>query len=74
MTKLLEDAIERVRQWPAERQIEIAEMLLAFDAAGPDDETDAETLAAIDVGIEQADRGQFAVTKDIEAIFRRFRP
>jgi predicted transcriptional regulator len=73
MTKLLETAIERIRQWPDERQIEIAEMLLALDADDYDGEVDAETLAAIDNGLAQADRGELADPKDIEAIFSRYR-
>jgi hypothetical protein len=32
MTKLLQDVIERVRQWPDERQDEAAEVLLEFEA------------------------------------------
>jgi predicted transcriptional regulator len=73
MTKLLETAIERIRQWPDERQTEIAEMLLALDADDFDDKVDAETLAAIDNGLAQADRGEFADPADIDAIFTRYR-
>jgi len=32
MTKLLQEVIERVRQWPDERQDEAAEVLLEFEA------------------------------------------
>jgi hypothetical protein len=73
MTKLLETAIERIRQWPDERQTEIAEMLLALDADDFADEGDAETLAAIDNGLAQADRGEFADPKDVDTIFTRYR-
>ena len=32
MTKLLQDVIDRVRQWPEDRQDEAAEVLLEFEA------------------------------------------
>ncbi len=72
MTKLLETAIERVRQWPDERQTEIAEMLLALDA---DDfaDNDPELNAALDAAIAAADRGEFADPKDVEAFFAAHR-
>jgi hypothetical protein len=72
MTKLLETAIERVRQWPDERQTEIAEMLLALDADdGVDD--DPELDAALDAAVAQAERGEFADPKDVEAFFAQHR-
>jgi predicted transcriptional regulator len=73
MTKLLETAIDRIRQWPDERQTEIAEMLLALDGDDFDDEVDAETLAAIDNGLAQAERGEFVDPKDFDEIFSRYR-
>jgi hypothetical protein len=72
MTKLLETAIERVRQWSDERQTEIAEILLALDADdGVDD--DPELDAALDAAVAQAERGEFADPKDVEAFFAHHR-
>jgi hypothetical protein len=73
MTKLLETAIERVRQWPDERQTEIAEMLLALDGDDFDDDVDAETLAAIDEGLADIAQGRLADPAAVEALFARFR-
>jgi hypothetical protein len=75
MTKLLDDAIERVRSWPAERQKEIAELLLALDgderAEMEADDPDLE--ADLDAALGEAEQGKFADPKDVEAFFAKHR-
>ena len=45
----MDQALERVRHWSAERQQVAAELVLALDAMGDEPvEVDAETLAALD--------------------------
>jgi predicted transcriptional regulator len=60
MTKLLERAIERVRELPAKDQDALANALLSITGeeravVGLDDET----RAAIEEGLAQAERGEF---------------
>jgi predicted transcriptional regulator len=60
MTKLLERAIERVRELPAQDQDALANALLSITG----EETtvvhlDDETRAAIEEGLAQAERGEF---------------
>jgi predicted transcriptional regulator len=60
MTKLLERAIERVRELPDEEQDALAKALLSLTgeqiAAVP---LDAKARAAIEEGLAQAERGEF---------------
>jgi predicted transcriptional regulator len=60
MTKLLEQAIERIRELPAKDQDALANALLSITG----DETavvhlDDETRAAIEEGLAQGERGEF---------------
>jgi predicted transcriptional regulator len=60
MTKLLERAIEKVRELPAEDQDALAKALLSLTG----EETavvhlDAETRVAVEEGLAQAERGEF---------------
>jgi hypothetical protein len=73
MTDLLEQALQAVRQWPAERQNEAAKLLLALDSLGPTYVGSAEELAAIDEALAQADRGEFATDAEVAEAFARFR-
>jgi predicted transcriptional regulator len=60
MTRLLEQAIAKVRELPDEDQDALATLLLSI--AGSDASTvplDAVTRAAIREGLEQAERGEF---------------
>jgi predicted transcriptional regulator len=72
MTKLLEEAVAKVRELPEADQDEAAEMLLSVAArkAGPV-ALDEETRAAIREGREQARRGEFASDEDMAAFFKR---
>ena len=70
MTKLLEQAIEKVRGLSEADQDDAAELLLvlAERAAGPE-RLDDGTRAAIREGLAQARRGEFATDEEMAAIF-----
>ncbi len=74
MTKLLDKAIEAARRLTPEEQDEIAQMILSM-AEGEDLDNDIEPdhLAAINKGIAQADRREFATKERIAAVFRDVR-
>jgi len=70
--KVLEQAIEKVKQLPEDRQVLAAELLEHVVAAGgsvfrvPEDHR-----AAIAEGVEQARRGEFASDTAVDALLRR---
>ena len=66
MTKLLEEAIARVRELPPEDQDAIATALLSL-AGEPTDvvRLDDETRAAVEEGLAQAQRGEFVSDEDV---------
>ena len=69
MTKLLDLAITEVRKLPAADQDEAAEMLLwAIETRAGAVPLDDETAAAIDEGLAQARRGEFASAAEITAL------
>ena len=70
MTKLLERAIEKIRELPEADQDAAAEMLLTVAARATARETlDDATRAAVREGLAQAGRGEFADDDEIAAIF-----
>ncbi|MCC6948663.1 MAG: hypothetical protein IT539_12925 [Bradyrhizobiaceae bacterium] len=72
MTKLLEEAIKKVRDLPESDQDQAAEILLSL--AAKSDEIvplDDETRAAIREGKAQARRGEFVSDEDMAAFFKR---
>jgi hypothetical protein len=72
MTKLLEDAIRKVRELPEADQDEAAEMLLSVAAKRQRPiELDEETRAAIEDGRAQARRGAFVGDDDMRRFFKR---
>jgi hypothetical protein len=72
MTKLLEEAIKKVRELPVVQQDEVAAMLLSVASKNEElVELDDETRAAVRVGREQARRGEFVNDRDMAAFFRR---
>ncbi|HEY4521090.1 MAG TPA: hypothetical protein VJL57_01685 [Candidatus Paceibacterota bacterium] len=70
MTKLLEKALEEVRKLPDDRQNMLAATLLSMTQE-PADEVDEETWVAIQEGLEQARRGEFASDAEMEALWRK---
>ena len=73
MTDLMEKALAAVGRWPASRQDDAAEMLLALDRLGATYHASADELAAIDEALAQIERGEFASDAEVEAAFQRFR-
>jgi hypothetical protein len=71
MTKLLEKALEAVRQLPPENQDEIALAMLNMAAEEPE-EIDPAHLPDVIESLAQAKRREFATDAEIEAAFRRF--
>jgi hypothetical protein len=73
MTKLLEKALEAVRQLPADSQDEIAcAMLTLAGDGGEPEEIDPAHLPDVLESLAQAKRREFATDVDVEAGFRRF--
>jgi hypothetical protein len=72
MSKLLEEAINKVRELPEAEQDEAAEMLMsvASKKGGPI-HLDDETRDAVREGREQGRRGDFVNDKDMSAFFKR---
>ncbi len=73
MTKLLEKALETVRQLPSATQDEIARAMLTL--AGDEselEEIDPAHLPAVLEGLAQAKRREWASDAEVEAAFRRF--
>jgi hypothetical protein len=73
MTRLLEKALEAVRQLPPDSQDEIARAMLtlAGDETKPE-EIDPAHLPDVLESLAQAMRREFATDADVEAAFRRF--
>ena len=70
MTKLLEQAIAKVRMLPDEDQDALALAILSM-ADAEIEPLDDETRAAIREGLEQARRGEFVPDEEIAAIWKR---
>ena len=71
MTKFLDQAIEKVRKPPEADQDDTARMLLwAIEAAEGAMRLDDETAAAIDEGLAQARRGEFASEAEVAAFWK----
>ncbi len=73
MTKLLEEAVEKLSQLPEERQNELARMLIdvAAQDLSPYQLTDDERTA-IEEALAQAERGEFASDAEVAAMWERF--
>ncbi len=70
MTKLLEQAIAKVRELPESEQDEVAELLLDLATNEPE-RLDAQTRAAILEGLAQAERGEFVSDEKMAEFFRK---
>jgi hypothetical protein len=72
MIKVLEEAIEKVKKLPEDRQVYVAEVLEQIAAAGSDvfDVPD-EHRAAVLEGLGQAERGQFASDEETVALRKK---
>ena len=74
MTKReIKAVLDRVLSWPPERQEEAAEMLLWLERhQGEVYDPSDEEWAAIQEGLEQAKRGEFASEDEMTALRRKF--
>ena len=70
MTKPLEKALAKVRKLPEDQQDMLAATLLSMTQE-PSGEIDEETWAAIQEGLEQARRGEFASDAEMDALWRQ---
>lgn len=72
MTKLLEQAIAKVRELPEEEQDAIAVALFSMAHADASSfPVDEEARAAILEGLAEAERGEFVPDEEIEALWKR---
>jgi predicted transcriptional regulator len=72
MTKVLEEAIEKVRKLPEERQAYVAEVLEQIAAAGRDVFTVPEGhRAAVLEGLGEAERGEFVDDDEMAALWKK---
>jgi hypothetical protein len=72
MMKVLEDAIEKVKRLPEERQAYVAEVLEQIAAAGSDlFIVPEEHRAAVLEGLEQAERCEFMNDDEMAALWKK---
>jgi hypothetical protein len=72
MTKMLDEAVKKVRELPDSVQDDAAEMLFSVAAKqGEPIRLDEETRAAVQEGRAQARRGEFVGEEDMQAFFER---
>lgn len=69
----IEAVLERVRKWPADKQEEAVELLLALEKSDDVYELSAEELAGIERGLADAANGRFASDEEMVALLRRSR-
>ena len=74
MTKAqIKAVLDRVLTWPDERQQEAAELLTLLEAQeGEFYHPSDEEWLAIQEGLDQARRGEFATDEEMEALWKRF--
>ena len=75
MTKLLDQAIAKVRELPEEEQERAAHSLMVFAELAKlgKYKLGSEERAAIEESKTQARRGEFATDEEVDAAYRRFR-
>ena len=72
MTKVLEDAIEKVRRLPEDRQVYVAEILEQIAAASGDPLVVPEShRVAVLEGLAQAERGEFVSDEKMAALWKK---
>jgi hypothetical protein len=72
MTKLLEQAVDAVRNLPADAQDEIARLMLSLAGNDEPEPIDPADLVAVKRGLAEAKRGEFATDDEVKAAFDRF--
>jgi len=72
--KELDDVLDRVRSWPAERQEDVIKLLLFMEEQGTDVyHLSPEEHADIEEALAEADRGEVVPAEEVAAFFNRFR-
>ena len=72
MTKILEDAIEKVRRLPEDRHAHVAEVLEQIAAFGSGPFVVPEShRAAVLQGLAEAERGQYVSDEDMAALWKK---
>jgi hypothetical protein len=72
MTKVLEDAIEKVRRLPEDRQAYVAEVLEQIAAAGSDPFIIPEShRAAVLEGFQEVEQGEFVSDEEMTALWKK---
>jgi hypothetical protein len=73
MIKVLEEAIEKVKKLPADRQAYVAEILeqIVSDAEEGVFEIPDEHMERVLEGLEQAKRGEFASDEEVNEVLRK---
>jgi len=72
MTKVLEDAIEKVRKLPEDRQAYAAEVLEQIASAGSDPFIVPEAhRAAVLEGLREAEQGEFTSDEEMAALWKK---
>ena len=74
MIETLENVLERVKSWPEQRQEDAARILEAMEQSGTEVYrlSDGER-ALVEVGLEQANRGDFVSDADMDVFWIRNR-
>ena len=72
MTKILEEAIEKVRRLPEDQHAHVAEVLEQMVAFGSDPFVVPEShRAAVLQGLAEAERGEYVSEEDIAALWKK---
>lgn len=72
MSKVLEDAIEKVRRLPEDQQAYVAEVLEQIAAAGVDPFVVPEShRAAVLEGLAEAERGEYVSDEEMAALWKK---
>lgn len=75
MTELLEMALNKVRELPPDKQDQAARAILDVVNGAEEDiyELSDEENAAIDIGLAELERGEFASEEEVAALLTKFR-
>lgn len=72
MTKLLDEAISRVRDLPASKQEVVAELLLGLAEQPSRLRLTEDQLAEVRLSLAEARNGQFATDEEVASLWRKF--
>ena len=68
----LEKVMERIKTWPKTRRRDVADVLQVMEQSGTAVYTlTGDERAAVQIGLDQANRGEFVSDSEMEAFWRR---